>query len=111
MSFNSLAGLAFTKGYSSLEMMVFWAGAITILCLLGLLSNAILGARGMGIFGNAAVLGFGSYLAFLFHNFLVRQPTFQSFNLPNAPVILSLLMLWMIIALLLVASIKRSFFS
>ncbi len=105
----NLAALAFMKHYSSLELFVIFAITFVALSLLGLMSNAILGARGWGIFGNAFVLGLGAYLGMLVHDRLVRWPDFLAFAFPEQIVLISCIAIGMLATLLFLASIKRWF--
>jgi hypothetical protein len=105
----NLAALAFMKHYSSIELFVIYGIAFVALSLLGLMSNAILGARGWGVFGNAAVLGAGAFLGMVGHDRLVRWPDFLAFGFPEQVVLISCVALGMLVTLLGLASIKRWF--
>jgi hypothetical protein len=104
-----MAALKFLRHYSELELMVFGSIGIVAAMLLGLLTNAILGPRGFGIFGNSFVIALGWAIAVIFHDALSRRPDFVMLGFADLAVLTALTTVCTVITLLGGAFMKKYF--
>lgn len=102
-----MAALSFTRFYSDGELVILCALVVAILSLLGLLANAILGARGFGIAMNAVLIAAGGILAFFFQRAIIREFGAVGLGLSPVSLFVSLMCVCALITLLGAAFVKR----
>ncbi|WP_342358656.1 hypothetical protein [Terrarubrum flagellatum] len=105
---RDLAALSFLRGYETAEFWVLGFVICVFLLLLGLMTNAILGRRGFGIIGNGVIVAVGGFGGVYAHDWLLRQPWFTAWQIPQRPLLIGLVAFCAPFLLLLLAWFKRS---